>query len=560
MGPFQEAIDAGGVRIPSHADGVAFTAFLADCHASIQALLVPEQALAPVPETAVRALRSTLQTLILNRSAELGPGSGDTRRVTGGWTRLTGCHYAVLQCCSLLLRLPACKTAGELSVWNASDSAFLRRNGLVCWPGPGATARLSMSQFRLACDVLRTRLDCLDCASEDLAVYVSALEARCAALALGTGLCLQADDYDVLPWVEGTPPRANVVFLNTTCWWFTWVRRYITGYTRISRGELWPAKPGEPTPAGIARVPEYRMPGALPWPSAPAIPPLLTWLSRYARERMISDEYVKAWRDRTALAFAALPGDFDEFACQGGAAASEQPTVRGVLDSMRTPAQAIYFTKGMFADRGLGHWLSAAEHRCTLAAGCAAAGAPPGLLRECAAFMHCLDALFVSRFRTPWWQQFCIWQRAGHLALGLAVVKLVRAGMPFVVQLMGKWACCVPLDEATFTADRDFGSVPGSDAVRDAMARARHRRIWLAQESGRREMVTCFEMPNFFWACEMWLRCVVLGPWGGRLHSGTTIRGWARKEVWSSTCGSEAGAAAGRAGKHRPESTQPSRQ
>jgi len=561
---------ANAANLPSFQNGPLFCAFLDAANeklTNLQAAVEGDGAMR-LPAfllDKVRSLRSTLSNLLVHFAEKLGPQSGDATRVGGGWTRMTGAFAVALRCTSLLLSCRESGVAENLKAYDAAQSRYLTRNGLVCFPGPGATASLSMKQLEFVVgDVLRSRLDLLDSLHPDLHVYVSALEARCAALAFPTGvLPVSVQDYDNLAWTQDAEhfiassgpendalPGVSSTFLNVSAWWFVWVRRYVNSYVRVTEHSFWPkipmlrgqVFPGDAAPKGIlapaaapARTGDAYF--TVPWDNG--VPHALVFFSDFSRT-LHTDEHMRAWKTKTGSKFEVLPGDFELFACRGGAAANEQPTVRGVFDAMRTTAQARYSAFGRYK-KPLHAWLHGAVARCTLTGG-KLPGAPPGHLYEQLAFLHCVNSFFVSRKKVPWFHHYVVFQRHGHMKLAVSVQKAARNGVPFLVQRFGRWACCVPAHESMMRPAG--GAATGWVALETGMTlrlgdrggagavlatqrrRAAHGSLGegRAQEICETDGVQVYEAANAYAAVNVWCAAILEGPWQGTLHGKVQCR------------------------------------
>lgn len=540
---------ANACNVPSFADGPLFCAFLRAAFGKLgnleRSVARDNQRLPGILLENLRRLRASLSTMLMHFAEKMGPQSGDKERVPGGWTRFTLAYAVALRCTSVLLVAAESRVADALARYDAAQSRYLTRNGFVCFPGPGATSALSMSQLELAAgDVLRARLDSADSMHPDLHTYVSALEARCAALAFPNGaLPVTREDFDNLSWTQEVPhassvtgkgsaqaralPEVTSAFFNVTAWWFVWTRRYINSYVRVSERSFWSKTYLPHAFAGHEHAAERVETGpyvTVPWTGG--VPQALQFMERFSKT-LSTDEHARAWKTRTGTKFEVLPGDFDVFSCRGGAAADEQPTVRGVLDVMRTTAQARYSAFGRYK-RPIYEWLAAAKTRVVLTQG-KLGGAPPGHLHEQLAFLHVTNTYFLSLRKVPWFAHYTVFQRAGHMKLAVGVQKAARNGVPFLVQRFGRWACCVPVqDPHERTRSRAFdvagfeervarrvGEAGGASVVRETQK----RRTQGAREGAVEiDSVQIYEAPNAYTAVTLWCAAVLEGPWQGTLH------------------------------------------
>ena len=216
----------------------------------------------------------------------------------------------------------------------AAQSYALRRNELVVFGTHARVGDYSMSQWRLAMDVLRSRIDVVDTFDRDLARYIAALECRASLFIVGTG---SRDEYDEPTWRSLVPQtqaaeialraasahnapfgalaqlkraaaanaqsryKSDRSFVVTSMWWLLYLKQSLSATLGVGGGALFASR-------APARNIEETM-DEVWWPSCErASRHVVDFALKHARS-LRTDDHVRAFR-KLALEYELWPGSF----------------------------------------------------------------------------------------------------------------------------------------------------------------------------------------------------------------------------------------------------------
>ena len=375
----------------------------------------------------------------------------------------------------LLLCAPAAAAAAAAGY--VPPRALVKRS-LVCFDGSDVM-RYSMSELRLAYDVLRQALDCGNWLPDEHVVrYVRALELRGAQLLLGAG---GAGDDDEPEWCD--EHGGNEACAETLAWWGAHVRRAVSDALDVASPRAL---------ATCARGDARCVRAAAPDAAARAA--VLARLRALARRASTEDDR----RDlaRVCAPYDTLLGDADVHSALYPL--TGRATVRDVVTRERTPDAASYAVFVKYVERPLHEWLDAfdggggdeCDHERLQSALCA---------------LHLVDRYFVGRHKLPWASWYLALLRAADYGARVRRAA-VNGGVPYVVQRMGaRFACVVPLH----AAPRRGGAPPRMRVY----ARARG---WLRDDDGGvpPPSLLVLECRDALDALTLWFECTLHGAGG----------------------------------------------
>lgn len=430
---------------------------------------------------ALRALHRALVADIMSRAEFLG----DVRlaQCGNGWTLLmvawcVAAHCVVVFACA---RADAPPTDVDETTLDAAE-LITTAGGLADVP------TMSMSELRLAIDVLRDRFYSLDTLDGTLMRYVLALEARASDFVVGRAVDA---DYDVLAWlVPGTTTTLTAAYLASMAWYFATMKRHLVVMLRMAHPNFF----------ATTLLPGALLVVAQPTRDAAA---LAAALERHAGS-LGTKEHKESFSalSRTALL---APGDVQADSYEFGMAGIEQSTLNDVLGRRRTlDAVAHIFTRKY--KRSLLEWWRAGRRRLELTGGrLVGGGAASEAPIEQLAVFYIINSLFVARLHIPWAAWFLLLAR-NLTDYERRVRTAINAGLPFIVQRLGWFACIVP-------------PVPESGSPRAII----EARLGIVNTGDDDRGCVMYDARDALDALAIWLRFMHDG-WNGRIHHAPSVR------------------------------------
>lgn len=445
-----------------------------------------DAALRPTPG-AVRAatLRRALATAMLAHAEYLG----DARVAQGpnGWTLLMATWAVVAQLVVCLARLD-----DPAAVDDDDDDETLAYNEMLTTPRGTANApHMSLAELRLALDVFRDRIGTTVAdVNPALVRYLRALELRAAEFACD--VVGDADDYDdeyyVRAHADGTKTALAPTFIASMAWYFVWTKRYVRTYARMSR----------PTFFDTTLCPG-RIVTTLATPLPARTRTLEPVLGAYVRTIDVTDheqEFAKLARP-----YEAAPGDLEAHSFTYGMGGLEPSTVADVVSHRRTPDAAAYVATRKYR-RSLKDWWAAGRRRAALT-GTRTVGTEAWIDGPLTV-LYIVNSLLVAKAHVPWARWFVVSVRGAGTDFEMRVRQGIAAGMPFLAQRLGRFACIVP---------------PVPD---DARARI-EARLGLQEPTAIAVGTVMYDTVDVLDAVYVWARFMHDG-WDGRVHHAPDVR------------------------------------
>ena len=445
----------------------------------------------------LRRLRTALTATMLEHAEYLG----DARlaQSANGWTLLMATWMVLAQTLLCLDRIRPPSEAAEAASDDDDDESVplsgdldesLDRNELrTTARGSADVPAMSMAEMRLALDVFRDRLTCLDGVDGALTRYLLRLELRAAEFACGGA---DAGDYDVTDWARGSLV-VTAGFVATMAWYFVALKRALHTYLRMSAPSYYATtlSPGRVVPAAAAT--DRRAVAA--------------FLDRYVRS-LSTDDHEQAFA-KIVQPYTVGAGDLEAHSYVYGMCGLEPATVRDVI-SRRYTADAVSYSATRKYRRSISDWWTAGERRADLTRGRhVGGGAACEAPFEQLAVLYIVNTLFVSKQHIPWGSWFLVTSRATGIEYEAHVRRGILVGMPFIVQRLGRYACIVP-------------AIPVTGARRAQIEAAA---IGLPADDDGVDDDACalYETNSALDAVCVWARFMADG-WLGRVHHSTGVR------------------------------------
>jgi len=373
----------------------------------------------------VRTLRDALVDTSLVHAEFLG--NARIGHSTSGWTLLMVSWYVVAQLTVCLALLTVDDDDDDDDV----DDALLTTAG-----GVDDVAAYSVGELRLALDVVRDALENVVDVTPALVRFVGALERRAAVFVIGAGGD-DARDYDDAEWMRERQPTN--AFVATAAWTFTWAKRVLATYVRMSTGAFYSSALTTGTYVRLETT------------TITTRTPTRATLLRVASTLHTKDH--EAAFQAVALPQAVHLSELEVHTYVHGMGGLETATYRDVLERRRSPEAVVYLTTRKFR-RPLVEFLDAEG--------------PDRPLRELAA-LYTAQAYFRSAL-PDWAQRFVVRLHVAREHFETAVRQNIATGLPFLVQRLGRCACIVPpLPESSLVSrtriERTLGLASPSEGV-----------------------------------------------------------------------------------------------
>jgi hypothetical protein len=428
----------------------------------------------------LRRLRTALTATTLEHAEFLGDAR--VAQSARGWTLLMAA-WTVL--CQTQLLVDA--IAPAVAAFGDDDS--IDRNELRT-TATGVTDTMSMAELQLALDVFRDRLACLDGVDSGLLRYLLRLELRAAEILCGVAVA--ADDLDVREWLSPTGDgRCNAAYIASMAWYFVALKRRLHTYLRMSAPSFYST--------ALSRGAGVHVPHG----SVRDRPRLAAFFDRYVRS-LSTEDHEQAFA-KIAQPYTVGAGDLEAHSYVHGMCGLEPSTVRDVL-AHRTTAEALAYSASAKFRRSIAAWWHAGERRAELTGGrlVGGGGACEAPLEQLVV-LYMMNTLFVSKMHIPWAKWFVITSRAAAGNYEELVRKGIAAGLPFLVQRLGRYACVVPSlpDASRAHIERTAGIVSSSERSDDDCV--------------------LYDTTSALDACAIWVR-FMHDAWDGRIHHSPSVR------------------------------------
>ncbi len=292
-----------------------------------------------------------------------------------------------------------------------------------------------MSSLRLALEMLCARVELLTQVPEIVHYYVNLIEVRCAQFVAGSDV-IEAD-YDVPEWRNSDRAVASNEFVAESMWRVLAVKQQLNSYRVLSKKQFYAKSSGgqaEIVPLGDSR--------------STVSPVLLQTVYEFVRrlaDTMNTDDHRRGLKKRLNK-YDVFPGDCDVHTQLYNKHSVERATPSQIIGRERSPTAVEYVRIDKYK-RTPCQWIDALFARRALNGPgnhTRGGGAYSEAAHEQATFMHVIDMAFRTRTKVAWIQWFVVSQRASGAQFVVNVLKGLRSGLPFIVQRLGRYACCVP--------------------------------------------------------------------------------------------------------------------
>lgn len=391
---------------------------------------------APLPEgrvppglAALRKKRVELHRFMLQHDGVIG-SSDDATRVPG-WNRLMLFWIVAGQVSICVSRLRQGPREGEDPEVDVCQWDLLRNELLTTQGGIEDVTRMSMLELRRAVDLFRDRLFMLHGNITSFSAYLCALELRAAEFACG--LVSDPLDFDFPPMVDTQHPSSvSRSFIATCAWHFTWLRRHLLDARQTGHAQFYE------TPGGrgvlLCRADEF---GANT--GFRALRASVVSFALQCSATMDTPDHERNF-SRHASKYNVSPGDMDAHSHVHGMGGAEQSTVEDVVSRRMTPKAATWAVREKWR-RPMSGWIKAAVARAGKGTG---GGAACEAAIEQQAALYLLNAMFMRKHQVKWLAWFVVTHRGAGRQFQTKVLQALRNKLPFLLQHLGKWACCVP--------------------------------------------------------------------------------------------------------------------
>ena len=376
----------------------------------------------------VRVTRQRLAILMVDEAEALSVAS-DAQRCHG-WNRLM-LIYVIY--CQLLVR----EDASSLAI----DYAQLAQRQLLCF-GAQSPLAFSMHQLGIAINVFRCRLVKMHSSDTSVLYYLRTLELRAAHFVMNIAA---HEDFDVPSWRwcrDDDRWTCDRNFTVTMAFSFLWIRRYIHSYMHTVFGVYFAT---DSVSRHCARI-DAKTTAALLFDrrtSNISVDAMREFVMKRA-QNMSSVEYMTKFRE-VMRSYDILPGDIDIHSQIYGRGGQERAIVQEVIVRDFPGAAASYVAYDKYEHRSIADWVSVNDQVSGFGV------ADESFLNQVAT-LHVFAAFMLARFGIRFSRDYIVNHRHdtyGHFTLALQ--KAVNAERPFIVQLLGSFACCVPTTGSTMT-------------------------------------------------------------------------------------------------------------
>lgn len=423
-------------RIPPTNCAQQQTSFLCDLQSGIEVCLTGDVTENPyfmagsrVGLNKLHKMRSRLSQLMLSDTAALT--SVKDRHRLPHWNRLMGVWISLCSVQVLLFQIRPPVVAADPD----DDLGYCE---LYLPPNRGGLRQIlaySMSELRLAIEVLCARVELLTRVTPVVHQYVALIELRCAQFVLGSGVT--EEQYDVPDWRIEERPVASIKFVVESMWRMLAVKRLLDTFVIVSDVTFY-----EKAVAGRAEI--------VPLDSARGrvSPALLQTIVDFLYERsghMTTDDHCRSLK-KSIRKYDVSPGDCDVHTQLYTKHSVDPATPPQVIGRERSPTAVEYVRIDKYK-RTPAEWItSLLERRELLGAGNHTRGS--GCYSEAAheqlTVVHVINMAFQSAMTLNWITWFIVSQRASQAKFIINIMKAIRTGLPFIVQRLGRFSCCVP--------------------------------------------------------------------------------------------------------------------
>ena len=295
-----------------------------------------------------------------------------------------------------------------------------------------------MSSLRLTLEMLCSRIELLTEVPKIVHYYVSLVEIRCAQFV--TGADVVAEDYNVPDWHRLDRTVANNRFVVECMWRLLAVKRQLDTYTTLGKRSFYAKSIGRKNErAEIVPMNSQR---------ATASSELLAAIEPFVRQQaanMNTSDHKRSMKKRLNK-YDVFPGDCELHTQLFNKRTVKQATPSQIIGRDRSPTAVEYVRIDKYK-REPGEWIDELFSRRELNGPgnhTRGSGAFSEAAHQQAALLHVVNMAFRVKMKITWIEWFVVSQRSSDSQFIVNVLKGIRSGLPFIIQRLGRYACCVP--------------------------------------------------------------------------------------------------------------------